>query len=277
MKAAKVMLSRPPSRNVTAPNHDTTLLQKPWSATPDTGLTESSVTPTKTQSDASKEVLILATKRDSFSVAKTWVRSTSVLYLLPSLGIKPLVPGHKSNAIFLKVRSGSYSQAYNDLIGEGLRLDPRAENGFSVDVGVFLKQRFAIDQVIRGQDIQRFIDMHPTSIEVTAQGVRSISVFTITWSPSNEPVSSADMKDVAVEKLDAWLRAGNSVNEPLSTERIHFQPKAGKASREPFQNGGQPDKKLLEAMESPKGRIFLTQLEQKIIAFVTESQYVVTP
>ncbi len=49
-----------------------------------------------------------------------------------------------------------------------------------------------------------------------------------------------------------------------------------------FQNGGnslgfpsQPDEKLLEAMHSPKDRLFLLQLEQKIVTFIKESKYVV--
>jgi hypothetical protein len=51
-----------------------------------------------------------------------------------------------------------------------------------------------------------------------------------------------------------------------------------------FQNGGnplgfpnQPDEKLLEAMNTPKDRLFLLQLEQKIVAFIKESKYVVNP
>jgi hypothetical protein len=48
---------------------------------------------------------------------------------------------------------------------------------------------------------------------------------------------------------------------------------------ESFQNNGnslgfpsQPDEKLLEAMNTPKDRLFLLQLEQKIIAFIKESK-----
>ena len=38
-----------------------------------------------------------------------------------------------------------------------------------------------------------------------------------------------------------------------------------------------PDEKLLEAMTSPKDRLFLLQLEQKIIAFVKDSKYDTRP
>lgn len=38
-----------------------------------------------------------------------------------------------------------------------------------------------------------------------------------------------------------------------------------------------PDEKLLEAMQSPKDRIFLLRLEQQVIEFVQDSKYVVCP
>jgi hypothetical protein len=38
-----------------------------------------------------------------------------------------------------------------------------------------------------------------------------------------------------------------------------------------------PDEKLLEAMQSPKDRIFLLRLEQQVIEFVQDSKYAATP
>ena len=36
----------------------------------------------------------------------------------------------------------------------------------------------------------------------------------------------------------------------------------------------EPDEKLFEALESPKDRLFLLRLEQEVISFVKDSQYV---
>ena len=39
----------------------------------------------------------------------------------------------------------------------------------------------------------------------------------------------------------------------------------------------EPDEKLLEAMNSPKDRLLLLQLEEKIITFIKNARYIVTP
>ena len=64
---------------------------------------------------------------------------------------------------------------------------------------------------------------------------------------------------------------GSVIPPAVSIPRPEMAPASGPAALYNYNYQG-PDEKLLEAMETPKDRLFLLQLEQQVISFIRDSQ-----
>jgi hypothetical protein len=127
------------------------------------------------------------------------------------------------------------------------------DDAFSIRGSYMAGSRMGSDVAARIQRIQ-IGDMPPRALPAhhILAGAKNQGVIT--------PQSGISDKQVAID-VKAALVGGTATPEGLAPNAFYSQ---------------NPDEKLLEAMQSPKDRIFLLRLEQQVIEFVQDSKCVAT-
>ncbi|CAI4212972.1 unnamed protein product [Parascedosporium putredinis] len=117
----------------------------------------------------------------------------------------------------------------------------------------------------------------PPSLD--GKSITSGTTFALDEKESLRPDDSASVKAAAVDDDDAFsirgsLLASSRIGSDIAVRRIQAEENVDRRIAQ-HNAGGQPDapdEKLLEAMQSPKDRIFLLRLEKDVIDFVRDSK-----